>query len=207
MKIFLILLVISNSALSRTFGECLDESIETSIALKISAMAQSENGSSCSNIDAEEFTNLGQERENKKRFRDQAVRAFNRTKKFDLSALSDIDEPNPGEADANKTCTYTNLKNNAAIRKLYAEKYPQLKDCPTAVSVFKNSMKSSIAIYAPLYELCHVVQKAEDEMKANLGNCPGNPKVSVDQKPEEIQRAVFSLGGSSGNRGSRATEQ
>jgi hypothetical protein len=207
MKIILILLVISNSAFSRTFSECLDESVETSIALKISAMAQSENGSNCSNIDAEEFANLGEERENKKRFRDQAVRAFNRTKKFDLSVLSDLDEPTPGEADANKTCAYTSLKNNAAIRKLYAEKYPQLKDCPAAVSVFKNSMKASIAIYAPLYELCNVVQKAEDEMKAALGNCPGEAKVSIDQKPEEIQRAVFSSGGSSRNRASRATEQ
>jgi hypothetical protein len=207
MKIFLVLLVISNSAYSRTFSECLDESVETSIALKISAMAQSENGSSCSNIDAEEFTNFGEDRENKKRFRDQAVRAFNRTKKFDLNFLSDIDEPNPGIGDEQKTCAYTNLKNNVAIRERYADKYPQLKDCPAAVSAFKNSMKSSIAIYAPLYELCNVVQKAEDEMKAALGNCPGEAKVSVDQKPEEFQRAVFSSGGSSTNRASRATEQ
>jgi hypothetical protein len=120
--------------------------------------------------------------------------------------LSDLDEPNPGEGDENKTCAYTNLKNNAAIRKLYADKYPALKDCPKAVSVFKNSMKSSGATHAPLYELCKIVQRSEEEMKTALGGCKGETNVASERQPAEIGRANMNSFRSN-SRAARASEQ
>ena len=207
MKTLFVVLLICNFSFAGTVQECLNESIETSIVLKVAAMTQSVGGSHCGEIDIEKVRDLGEQRENKIRFRDKVVRAYIRTKLVDLNNFADIDEEDPGKGDELKTCSYLNLKNNSAIRDLYAERYPKLKDCPTAINALKKSLRDSQVLSVPLYEVCGTVLKAEDEMKNALDKCKTEEPVAEVKKPEVFQRAFINFGNRNRSRAARATEQ
>ncbi len=207
MKTLFVVLVICNFSFAGTVQECLNESIETSIVLKVAAMTHSVGGSHCGDVEIERVRDLGEQRENKIRFRDKVVRAYKRTKLVDLNNFADIDEENPGKGDEVRTCSYITLKNNSAIRDLYAEKYPKLKDCPTAINALKKSLRDSQVLSVPLYEVCGIVLKAEDEMKNALDKCKTEEPVAEVKKPEMFQRAFINFGNRHRSRAARATEQ
>lgn len=207
MKTFFLFILFASSVSAKELAQCLDESIETALAYKVVAITQAENGSNCNNIDEQGFKDLYVQRELKTRFRNQAVIRYGISKKFDLRFLADLDGENPGVVDETQACGYMNIKNNVAIRKLYAEKYPALKDCPAGVDAFKKSMSQSGIKHADLSDFCGIVQKAEAELKSALGSCEAAAPVIADETAETFQRANFSNTGSGSNRAAPGTQQ
>ena len=207
MKIFFLFLVFTSSTYARTLSQCLDESIETALAHKVVAATQSENGTNCNNIDEQGFKELYEQRELKTRFKNKAIIQYRIKKKIELRFMADLDEEDPGVADEARACSYTNLKNNVAIRKLYADKYPALKDCPEAVNAFKKSMSGSGIQHADLSDFCGIVQKAESELKSALTSCVPATSINLPGSEETFRPAQFSNTGSGSNRAASGTQQ
>lgn len=154
MKITILLLLVSWNVQADEAEECLDESVETAVSVKIAAIANGD----CSSIDKESFMSFEEDRLNKRRFLKQAKAALAKGETIPASMFEDIDEKGSGKMlDKTNICAFLKEKNLAAIKKYV------MQDCShkDGAQMYQWSLKKSgLADYS----LAHVCPKV-DEMK------------------------------------------
>jgi hypothetical protein len=122
MKIFLCIgLIFSFSSFAYNDGEkCLEEALESSIALKIYKLA----AGNCSNLNRDKYRELEQTRQNKRRFFNEAVKGLNSGNKISSTLFLDLDDPaKEKQVDKNNICKLTQIPFFKAAKEI-------MKDCP-----------------------------------------------------------------------------
>jgi hypothetical protein len=210
MKYLFLFILFTQTALARNLRDCMDESVATSIASKITAAAQGESGSStCENVDEHELRDIYQQRSDKMRFANKFVMKYKNSKSIDVSWITPIDGEDPGPLDEAGTCKYSEQMNNKGLESAFENKYgAALKNCPAAATAFKNSLKESKFLYAPLYQLCSQVESAEEKMKQALAFCQPqkSPTEKAEDAPEINRRIIMKMDGN-GQRAAQGTQQ
>ena len=192
----MLILVLSANVYADTAEECLDESVETAVSVKMSAIS----GGKCDSIDKESFMSFEEDRLNKKRFLKNAKAALAKGESIPASIFENLDETGSGKMlDKSNICQYLQEKNLAAIKKNV------MQDCSGsgASEIYQWGLKKS---ELKDYSLAHVCNKIED-MKQQA--CKDSKVVykafSTDATDDRKPASVPSI--ESGSNASRASRQ
>lgn len=127
------LLSVCLSAHAQTAGDCLKESIEVAISLKISSLSAGD----CSHLGIEQFKEIEGTIQNKKRFLKNALASLNSGQKIPARFFMSISEnPSELELDKNNLC--------GVVSKTSAEGAKEImKDCPAGAGAFQSMLSLS----------------------------------------------------------------
>ena len=131
-KIVLLLTLLSAcpSAYALTAGDCLEESLEVAISLKIFSLSKGD----CSRLGIEQFKEIEGTIQNKKRFLKNALASLNSGQKIPARFFMSFSEnPSELELDKNNLCSIVSKTSAGGVKEI-------MKECPDGAGIFQSML-------------------------------------------------------------------